>query len=58
MKKILALPIMFGMVFGGIQSEAKAATWWLVVVADGKGSSDSEYSFQLPMEPEEQCDVA
>ena len=27
-------------------------------MADGKGSSDSEYSFQLPMEPEEQCEVA
>jgi len=36
----------------------KAGTWWLVVVADGKGSYDSEYSFQLPMESEEQCEVA
>lgn len=37
---------------------ARAETWWLVVVADGKGTSDSEYSFQLPMDSEEQCEVA
>jgi len=37
---------------------SQAATWWLVVVADGKGTYDSEYSFQLPMDSEEQCEVA
>ena len=42
----------------GLAAPAQAATWWLVVVADGKGTSDSEYSFQLPMESEEQCEVA
>ena len=42
----------------GLFAPAQAATWWLVVVADGKGTYDSEYSFQLPMESEEQCEVA
>jgi hypothetical protein len=39
-------------------SPASAATWWLVVVGDGKGTYDTDYSFQLPMETSEQCEVA
>ncbi len=37
---------------------AIAMTWYLVVVADGKGGSDTEYVFTLPMESEMQCEIA
>ena len=41
-----------------IGAPARAEAWWLVVVADGKGTYDSEYSFQIPMETEQQCEIA
>ena len=53
MKRLLAL-----IGFIGLALPAHAETWWLVVAADSRSSNSGPLFWQIPLENQQECEVA